>query len=73
MKIKFLIDFRGRETNEQFYQSGDIVDVSGDMGARLVTDGRAVEIVEKVAKLPVVVADEKPTVTPAQHKRRVKK
>lgn len=73
MKIKFLSDFRGRETNEQFYQSGDIVDLPGDIAARLVTDGRAVEIVEKVAKLPVVVADEKPTVTPAQQKRSRKK
>lgn len=27
MKVKFLQDFRGRETNEIFYQAGDVVDI----------------------------------------------
>ena len=27
MKVKFLQDFRGRETKEVFYQAGDIADI----------------------------------------------
>jgi hypothetical protein len=27
MKIKFLQDFRGRETHEVFYQAGDVADI----------------------------------------------
>jgi hypothetical protein len=41
MKIKMLIDFRGRETNEQYYQAGQTVDLPDDIAARLVADKRA--------------------------------
>lgn len=45
MKIKFIVDFRGRETNEQFYQSGQEVDLEDSIANRLVQDGRA-EVIE---------------------------
>ena len=41
MKIKMLSDFRGRETNEQYYQAGQVADLPDDVAARLVADKRA--------------------------------
>lgn len=67
MKIKFLVDFRGRETLERFYQKGQVVDSPQEIAERMIADKRAAEV---VGKPPVVVADEKPAVIPAQQKRR---
>lgn len=67
MKIKFLSDFRGRETGEQFFKAGDIADL--ETGAQLVATGRAVEVTEKKIETPVAVVDKKPAAVPAQHKR----
>lgn len=47
MKIKFLVDFRGRETNERYYQSGQVVELPDDIASRLIADKRAVEVIEK--------------------------
>ena len=41
MEIKFLQDFRGRETNEAFYLKDTIADLPDHMADRLVADGRA--------------------------------
>ena len=49
MKTKFLQDFRGRETNEQFYERGQTVD--GDDFAFLVPRG-IVEIIEDEQPAP---------------------
>lgn len=40
-KIKMLIDFRGRETNEQYYKAGEVVEVSDGIAARLIETKRA--------------------------------
>lgn len=66
MKIKFLQDFRGRETDEVFYKFGDEVDLPDGVATRLVNDGRAefvkVEVVEAVEVIePVEVVGEKPS------------
>lgn len=63
--IKFVQDFRGRETNEAFYKSGDEVDLPDGVATRLVNDGRAefvkVEVVEAVEVIePVEAVEEKP-------------
>lgn len=51
MKIKFLMDYRGKLTSELYFQKGDVVeDVEGVNAAGLVADGRAVEVKPKVAK-----------------------
>jgi len=49
MKTKFLQDFRGRETNEQFYEKGQIID--GDAFAFLAPRG-IVEIIEDEQPAP---------------------
>lgn len=41
MEIKFLQDFRGRETNEMYYLKDTIVELPDHMADRLVADGRA--------------------------------
>jgi hypothetical protein len=51
MKIKFLSDFRGRETNEQFYQAGEVVELPLETAERLINDGRAERVeIEEPAK-----------------------
>ena len=41
MKIIFLTDFRGRETNEHFYQAGEVADFDDQTAERLIADKRA--------------------------------
>ena len=41
MKVQFLQDFRGRETNEAYYRRGDIVNLDEQIALRLIADGRA--------------------------------
>lgn len=67
MQIKFLTDFRGRETGEQFYKAGDTTDIEDTkQAAALIANGRAIDI----APAPVAVADEKPAALPAKGKRK---
>lgn len=70
MKIKFKSDFRGRETNEQFYKAGEIVEVEIGQAEKLIKNGFADEVLVLIQK-PVAVVDEKPAVTPAKkgHKK----
>lgn len=42
MKIKFLVDFRGVETQERLYLKGAEVEFEDALAARLVKEGRAV-------------------------------
>ena len=66
MQIKFLTDFRGRETGEQFFRAGDVADIEDPkQAAALIANGRAVELPS-----PVAVADEKPAALPAKGKRK---
>lgn len=44
-QVKFLVDYRGKLTEEQFYQAGAIADFDAAIAARLVEDERA-ELVE---------------------------
>ena len=41
MKIQFLTDFRGRETNEQYYTEGEVIDLPEGIAKALITTGRA--------------------------------
>ena len=48
MRIKFLVDYRGKLTSEWYYQAGDVIEVGeGIQGAALIRDGRAVEVEEE--------------------------
>lgn len=40
-KVKFLQDFRGRETREVFYVKDQIVEIDDDTAQVLIADGRA--------------------------------
>ena len=44
MKIRFIHGFRGRETNERYYEAGEIAELEQDLAALLVRDGRAVPV-----------------------------
>ena len=43
-KVKFLQDFQGKETREQFYKKDAVVEIADELLDRLITDGR-VELV----------------------------
>lgn len=59
MKVKFLQDFRGRETNERFYQAGDVVDIDP---VDLVKRG----ICEKIVEPAPEVKEQRATVSPTK-------
>jgi hypothetical protein len=56
MKIKFLIDFGGRETNEIHYVAGQIVEDAGNLAS--LAERGIVEILDKPA--PVIEVPEPP-------------
>jgi len=70
MKTKFLQDFRGRETNEQFYKKGQIVE--GDTFAFLALRG-IVEIIEEPEPETPAPAKIQPEEKKTPHKRQGKK
>lgn len=41
MKVIFITDFQGVETNEMFFRRGDVAELDDDTAARLITDKRA--------------------------------
>lgn len=61
MKVKFLQDFRGRETNEIFYQAGDIADIDP---VDLVKRGICKEVVEP--KPALEVKEQRATASPTK-------
>lgn len=48
-KVKFLQDFQGRETGENFYKQGQEVELPDNVVSVLLADGR-VELVKQAAK-----------------------
>lgn len=48
-KIRFLQDFQGRETREQFYKKGDEVEIEDFLVDQLIADGRAEVVAAPVA------------------------
>ena len=47
MRIKLLVDHRGRETNEAFYPAGHELDLSPYWADLLIANGRAVAMVDE--------------------------
>ncbi len=45
MKVKFIQDYRGVVTKEQYYQVGDVVDFDRSVALKLIKDGRANSII----------------------------
>ena len=39
-KVKFLQDFQGKETREQFYKKDAVVEIADELVDRLIADGR---------------------------------
>ena len=59
MRIKFLKDFRGKDTKEVFYPAGSVVEIPDEVATRLAADGFAevftgAETVVFVSPNPVV-------------------
>lgn len=53
MKIKFLVDFRGRETGERYFQAGDEWgDCEPAEAERLIVDGRAEPVIDPEPEQP---------------------
>lgn len=50
MKIKFVQNFRGRETNERYFAIGEVADL--ETGANLIERGIAVEVKPPAPKKP---------------------
>ena len=59
MLIRFLQDFRGRETNEEFFLKGAEWDAPEGMAAQLLADGRAEEIKQRSRALADDTSDSK--------------
>ena len=83
-KVRFLQDFQGKETREQFHKKGEEVEIEDYLVAQLVADGRVEVVTAPVAdvhkaggKVEVVEHDEAPVepveeVKPAKSTRRRK-
>ena len=56
-KVRFLVDFRGKLTNEVFYTAGSEADINISAATLLVEEERAV-MVEQVEEMPVTVETE---------------
>lgn len=70
MKVKFIRDFRGRETNEMFYQAGDVVDIDP---LDLIQRGICVEVKPKpVKEEPGPEIEEQRATVPPTKKRKSK-
>lgn len=50
--IKFLVDYRGKETKEQFYKAGQIVAFDALIADKLIVDGRGVHFVSEPVETP---------------------
>jgi hypothetical protein len=44
MNIRFVRDFRGRETQERFYRAGEVLDVDSDTAEKLIASHAAVAV-----------------------------
>ncbi len=73
--VRFLVDFRGKLTNEVFYQQGSEADINISAAALLVEQERAAYIkAEEVTEEPTETAEIEPaTVDEAPKRRRTKK
>lgn len=64
MKIKFLQDFQGRETQNRFYVKGQEAEFDNDIALQMIRDKFAVEVLPIEIRQPVIEAAEdelKPT------------
>jgi len=71
MKVRFIHGFQGRETNELYYEAGQVVEFDSDLAQLLIRDGRAMLVEE-----PAVLVEDEPVVAPPKRvivKRTTKK
>ena len=62
MKVKFLVDFRGRETGERYYQAGDVVEANNEVfDLEALASRRIVEVIpDAPAEVPPSLPPEPP-------------
>ena len=66
MKLKFLCDFQGRETQNRFFLKGETAEFEREIAVVLIQDKRAEEVIE-VAPVEVVAEES------AEPKKKVRK
>ena len=49
LKIRFLVDFQGRETGNQFFKAGEVGEFSRDAALMMIAEGRAVAFEQPAA------------------------
>lgn len=52
MRVQFLVDYRGKLTEEKFYKRGTIGDFRTDTALKIIAEGRAAEVPEDLPALP---------------------
>jgi len=55
MKVRFIHGFRGRETNERYYEAGEEVEFEQELANLLVRDGRAMLVEDALEVKPRVI------------------
>ena len=71
MKIKFLTDFRGRETGERYFMAGEVWECEPEQAELLIESGRAKAVAERKPK-PAPIPEPEPEPTPAKQPRKRK-
>lgn len=70
-KVCFLVDFRGKLTNEIYYLAGSTVELDSGVASQLVSEGRAVYVeFEEVTEEPAVPVEPEPVAVDEVTKRR---
>lgn len=73
-KVCFLVDFRGKLTNEIYYLAGSTVELDNGVASQLVSEGRAVYVEsEEVTEEPAEPAEPEPAPVDEVTKRRKSK
>ena len=52
MKVRFIHGFQGRETNELYYEAGQVVEFDSDLAQLLIRDGRAMLVEDEPVVAP---------------------
>lgn len=73
-KVTFLVDFRGKLTNENYYLAGSTVEFDSGVASQLVSEGRAAYVeAEEVTEEPTEPVELEPVAVDEVPKRRKSK
>jgi hypothetical protein len=66
MLVKFVRDFRGRATAEQYYTAGTVVDLPEGQAVMVLAEGAAVPVVEPASVVPPPTTEAGTSAKPAR-------